>query len=170
LAVVSVLTVRVRRVAGAVRVLLVTVRVRLIVVRVTGVVRRYRCDVRGGCDGWGDHRDDGWFDHGGSLCDDWHGGGTADRFTEDFGGESVDSVGLVPDCAQETVRVHGAVVTGNVVTVSSFLLILLVTGGRIVDGVAEVVLSGCGRLVDYRSVRQAGESHAQETHSLKRTK
>lgn len=109
LAVVSVLTVRVRRVGGAVRVLLVTVRVRLIVVWVTGVVRRYRCDVRdgadvrGGCDGWGDHRDDGWFNHGGGLCDDWQGGGTADRFPEDFGGESIDGVGLVPDCAQETV-------------------------------------------------------------------
>jgi len=132
---------------------LVTVRVRLVVERVTGrteVVRRRRGDVRDwrdvrddGGDSWGDHG----LDHGGGLCDDGHGGGgggggAADRLTDDFGGESVDGVGLVPDRAQETVRVHGAVVTGHVVAVSRFLLILLVTGGRIVDRVAELVLGG----------------------------
>jgi len=173
LAVVSVLAVQVRRVTGVVRVLLVTaVRVRLVVVRVTGrteVVGRGRGDIRDGCD----VRDDGGdqrFDHGGGLCDDRHGGGgAADRLPDDFGGESVDGVGLVFDGAQVTVRVHGAVVTGHVVAVPRFLLVLLVTGGRIVDRVAEVVLGGSRRLVNHRGARQADENRAQQTQSLKGT-
>lgn len=76
--------------------------------------------------------------------------------------ETGPGVGVVVDGAQHAVRVHKPVITVNLVTVPGLLLVLYVTGVRVVHGVRRLVT---GR----RSVleRERGHHHQQRQTDLK---
>lgn len=149
--------VRVRRVRP------VTVRVRRVVVGLRAGGVRDDDGLRGGGRGVGHPDDDGG--RGGGRRDDdgllgGRGGDAGHRFADHLGGETVDGVRPVPDGAQIAVRVDGTVVAGHVVAVARLLLVLLVAGRRVVDGVPELVLRRRRRWSVEGGRRGARQRHA----------